>query len=60
MFCDHTSGKPSISPVLAAAPAVTAAVFRNRLREADVCDFVCAAPLTLCFLTIVISCIGDF
>jgi hypothetical protein len=57
MFCDQTSGKPSIRPVLAAAPAVTAAVFRKRLRPGEVCPFACFfEPLTPPFFTMVVSC----
>jgi hypothetical protein len=60
MFWDHTSGNPSIKPVVAAAPAVTAAVFRNRRRPAEVCDLACCpAAFTFLFFNMVFSCVGD-
>jgi hypothetical protein len=56
MFCDHTSGNPSINPVVAAAPAVSTAVFKNRRRPAEVCALArCPAAFAFAFFNMVIS-----
>src|SRR5258708_23827759 len=60
MFCDRTSGNPSIKPAVAAAPAVSAAVLRKRRRPVEVCVLArCPAVFALPFFNMVFSSVYD-